>query len=302
MPARCIVDSRCALGESPLWCPETRSLWWLDIGIPTRLFEWSLSTRRWRSWLLPELAGGLTLSEQGAVIVVAEKGIHSFDPDTGGLDLIVPMPFDTRDLRFNDCGCDQRGRLWTGTMVNDFSAGASEAGTLANPAAGRLLCVDVDLSCRFTGEGIGCPNTFAWSPDGRTLYTADSADGCLYAYSYDTASGTSAARRVLAKPVGLGIPDGSAIDAEGCLWNARWDVGCVLRFTPEGEVVETVPIPARRVTSCAFVGDSLEMLFVTTARVGLAEHDLELQPHSGGIFAFRPGVRGAAPARFRGKR
>ena len=302
MPARCIVDSRCGLGESPVWRAENRTLWWLDIGIPTRLLEWSALTGNLRSWLLPELASGLTLSDQGAVVVVAVDGIHSFDPGTGTLDVIAPIPFDTRNLRFNDCGCDHQGRLWTGTMVNDFSPGAAAAGTPANPAAGRLLCVDLDLSFRFTGEGIGCPNTFAWSLDGQTLYTADSADGCLYARSYDLACGESRAPRMLAKPLDLGIPDGSAIDAEGCLWNARWDAGCVARFTPDGEVAATVAIPARRVTSCAFGGDTLEMLFVTTARVGLAEQDLALQPQSGGIFAFQPDVPGAATARFRGRR
>lgn len=302
MPARCVIDSRCRLGESPLWRAETRSLWWLDIGLPTRLFEWSLSTGRLRSWQLPRLASGLTLSDRGAVIVVADDGIHCFDAERGGLELVVSMPFDTRNLRFNDCGCDPRGRLWTGTMVNEFAADAAAASAPANPAAGRLLCVDADLSCRFTGEGIGCPNTFAWSLDGRTLYTADSADGCLYAYSYDPVSGRGTSRRVLAKPADLGIPDGSAMDAEGCLWNARWDAGCVARFTPEGEVVAAVPIPARRVTSCAFGGEALGTLFVTTARVGLAERELSLQPCSGGVFAFEPGIPGAPTARFRGRR
>jgi L-arabinonolactonase len=285
-----------------VWPPQRQTLWWLDIGIPTSLFEWSQAHERLRCWPLPQLAGGLALSDSGAVVVVAVDGIHSFDPERGGLELIAPIPFDTRNLRFNDCGCDPRGRLWTGTMVNDFAADAAREGAFANPLAGRLLCVDLDLSCRFTGEGIGCPNTFAWSLDGTTLYSADSADGCLYSWSYDFDSGASSARRLLANPPALGIPDGSALDAEGCLWNARWDAGCVARFTPDGEIVQTVAIPARRVTSCAFGGAALDTLFVTTARVGLAEQDLAQQPQSGGVFAFQPRVPGTATARFLGRR
>jgi sugar lactone lactonase YvrE len=293
----CIANSQCTLGEAPLWLQQSGTLCWLDIAKPTILFQWDLKRRATRSWILTELACGLAQSERGEVLVVGQGGLSVFDFTVGRLAPLVAAPFDMQGVRFNDCGCDPLGRLWTGTMINDFCP--PPHGSPVNPAAGRLLRIDPDLSCHITAEGIGCPNTFVWSPDAETLYTADSAAGCLYAYAYNAQAASLADRRVFTNPTGLGIPDGSAIDAEGYIWNARWDAGCVARFAPDGSLASIADIPARRVTSCAFGGPALETLFVTTARVGLSDAELATQPRAGGVFAFKPGVLGRPPSLFR---
>lgn len=182
-------------------------------------------------------------------------------------------------------------------MMNDF---LGAGGHSASGAAGKLLSIDTDLACRVFHAGFGCPNTFVWSQDGKTLYTADSAANRLYAYDYEAETGTLANPTVFDSSVDLGIPDGSAMDADGCLWNARWGGGCVARFTSTGRLAELMRVPADLVTSCAFGGPGLETLFITSARMNCAPEDLERHPEAGGIFAFRPHVPGVPVGVFRG--
>lgn len=293
-----VVDSRCLLGEAPVWSERSQRLFWLDIGLPTRVFSWDFDSRSVRTWTLPELATGLALSREDELVVVSQTGISIFEPSENGLlRMLVTPPFSMQSIRFNDCGCDRSGRLWTGTMLNDFLPARND---LACAASGKLLCVDTDLSCRVVHAAFGCPNSFVWSPEGSTLYIADSAASSLYAYEYELETGQIVNRTVFDNSVELGVPDGSAIDAEGCLWNARWGAGCVVRFTPAGRLTDVVRLPADLVTSCAFGGHGLGTLFVTSARMKLSSEDLKRQPNAGGIFAFTPRVPGASVGVFRG--
>lgn len=293
-----VVDSRCGLGEAPVWSERSNCLYWLDIGMPTSLFSLCIPGCTVRAWTISELATGLALSSTDELIVVSQSGASIFDPSAERpLRTFLSPPFSMGGIRFNDCGCDALGRLWSGAMNNEFCAQAAFA---ESGAAGSLLCVDTDLSCTVLPAGLGCPNSFVWSPDNDTLYVADSLKGCLYAYGYDIDSAHISEPILFDRSPEIGIPDGSAVDADGCLWNARWGAGCVARFTPDGRVAELVRIPADLVTSCVFGGPGLQTLFVTTARIDLSQKDLERQPNAGGVFAFSPGVAGAVAGVFRG--
>jgi sugar lactone lactonase YvrE len=285
------VDCRCPLAESPLWSPKQRCLYWLDIALDTRLFEWRPETNQLRTWALRELASGLARARDGELIVLSERGLSRFDPDTGVLQRLISAPFAMERIRFNDCGCDSEGRLWTGTMWNDLRGEPVTAGGAADHV-GSLCCFHADGAYREIPANFGCPNTFVWSLDERLLYTADSAAGELYAYGFERYAGRLSERRVFAAPENLGIPDGSAMDTQGCLWNARWGGACLARFAPDGRLLEVVRVPAEQVTSCAFGGEDLATLYVTTARRGLDETQLATQPCAGGVFAFDPPVPG----------
>jgi hypothetical protein len=143
-----------------------------------------------------------------------------------------------------------------------------------------------DGSVQAFEQGLGVANTFAWSPDDKTMYFADTLDA-IYAYDFDAAPGRVANRRTFGKldTTQYGHPDGSTIDAEGFLWNARWDGGCLVRWAPDGKVDRVVQMPCRRVTSCIFGGPDLNTLYITTVRYGLSASDLAEQPLAGGIFA-----------------
>ena len=105
---------------------------------------------------------------------------------------------------------------------------------------------------------------------------------------------------MFAKVDGHGYPDGSTIDEEGFLWNARWDGGCVIRWAPDGRIDRIVKLPCDRVTSCCFGGPSRDVLYVTTVRYGLSAAQLAAQPLAGGIFAIDAGVRGLPEGEFAG--
>lgn len=151
-------------------------------------------------------------------------------------------------------------------------------------------------------EGVTISNGLAWSRDASTLYYIDTPTRAVAAFDYDRARGTVSGRRVAIEvPETMGSPDGMTIDAEGRLWIAQWDGGCVGRWDPtSGRLLERIPVPARRVTSCAFGGPALEDLYITTARTGLDERSLAEEPLAGGLFRVRPGVAGIPAVPFAG--
>ena len=183
--------------------------------------------------------------------------------------------------------------------MNNFAEDMSELPITAN--TGGLHRIDPDGSVHTFERALGIANTFAWSPDDSTMYFADTLDA-IYAYDFDPATGRVSNRRTFAKAdtKRYGHPDGSAIDAQGFLWNARWDGGCLIRWAPDGRIDRVVKLPCRRVTSCIFGGPDLDVLYVTTVRYGLSDAELAEQPLAGGIFALDAGVMGVPDGQFAG--
>jgi L-arabinonolactonase len=140
-------------------------------------------------------------------------------------------------------------------------------------------------------ETLGIMNTLAWRPNNREFFFADSMKGALFSAVHNT-DGTLGSIKRFNTDCPLGVPDGSAMDEEGYLWNARWGGGSVVRFDQSGNMDRTVSIPATNVTSCCFGGPDLKTLFVTTARSGLSRQAVDKNPNEGALFAVDCGVRG----------
>jgi sugar lactone lactonase YvrE len=164
---------------------------------------------------------------------------------------------------------------------------------------GSLYRFDADFRSTKLRNAIIIPNSLAFSPDGRTMYFADTNRHTLWAYDYDAATGAATRERVFAD-TGKGRPDGSCVDAEGCLWNADYGAARVVRYTPAGKVDRTFELPVTNVTCCCFGGKDLDTLYITTATQRLSPEELARQPLAGSLFALRPGVRGLAESRFAG--
>ena len=146
---------------------------------------------------------------------------------------------------------------------------------------------------------ISIPNTLACSPDGRTFYYADSIKRALYACDLDPRTGAIGPPRPFAHTHGEpGVPDGTAVDADGYLWNAQWGGWRIVRYAPDGRIDRIVEMPVAQPTSCAFGGPDLRTLYVTSARDELSDAELAGQPLAGGLFAFEPGVVGLALPHF----
>jgi sugar lactone lactonase YvrE len=294
--AECVLEARCSLGEGPCWSAAEGALYWTDVPAKT-IHRWHPATGAHRTWAMPEMVTAIALRKKGGLLIASHTGLDFFDPETGERRRFAAPEAAKPKNRSNDGKCDRQGRFWYGTMQNNFAEDMSELPITG--ASGALYRIDADCSVREMDGPFTICNTFAWSPDDRTLYFADTPVG-IYAYDFDPLGGTISNRRMFAPTDGNGYPDGSAIDAEGFLWNARWDGGCVIRWAPDGRIERIVRLPCDRVTSCCFGGPSLDVLYVTTVRYGLDAAQLAAQPLAGGIFAIDAGVRGLPDGLFAG--
>jgi L-arabinonolactonase len=294
----CVFEAKDWLGEGPCWHPGERALYWTDVPSKT-VKRGNPQTGEFTSWRMPEMVTAIAVRQSSGLIIASHTGIDFFDPETGGTMRFVAPEKNKPQNRSNDGKCDRRGRFWYGTMMNNFAEDMTELPITAN--TGGLYRIDPDGSVHVFEETLGIANTFAWSPDDRTMYFADTLDA-IYAYDFDAESGRVSNRRTFAKAdtKKFGYPDGSTIDAQGFLWNARWDGGCIIRWAPDGSIDRIVSLPCRRVTSCIFGGPDLDVLYVTTVRYGLSDAELAEQRLAGGIFAIDAGVKGVPDGQFAG--
>lgn len=280
------VPCRNILGESAVWSVREQALWWVDLRAPA-LFRLTPSTGAVDEWPMPDFACGVVLAARG-VVMVGRRGLSRFDPADGSLTALVEIEPAALDNRLNEARTDRQGRLWVGSM-RDLGAAVT----------GSLYRVTGDLVVERRLSDIRVPNSLAWSPDGRTMYFADTGDGRIRAYDYDPATGEPGAERVLLAADGApGRPDGSTVDAEGFLWTTRVGAGVVARIAPDGRVDRLVSLTASQPTSCTLGGTDLKTLYVTTARQRLSDEDLAAQPDAGALFAIRVDIPGAPEAEF----
>ena len=287
----CVVDCRDQLGESPVWCPVDRRLYWLDI--KGQSISWfTPGTGAYETVPVDEQPGSLVLREQGGMVVAFYGGFRFFDPETGAVETIHEVEADQPASRMNDGRCDRQGRFWAGSMDD----------AMTGRPLGSLYRLDHDLSLHRTETGIVVSNSIAFSPAGDVMYYADLDQDVIWAYDLDTASGAISNKRVFVGPGSApGIPDGSTVDAEGYVWNARWNGWCVARFAPDGTLDRTIEMPFQQVTCPMFGGADLDVLYVTGARVNLSEDVLAGQEQAGSVFAIAgTGCTGLPEPRFKG--
>jgi len=284
------------LGEGIVWHGETTSIYWLDVYPTPEIFSMDISSGSIRSRRLDIALFCLRRCDDGTLVGLSKFGLAWID--VAELSIVrehAILDSETR-YRFNDSNCDSAGRLWTGTMIDNFQTVDERAQEIE--FSGEIYRIPSAESVETLDNGFGCPNTFAWSPDEKTMYCADSCTGWIYAYDFDVASGSIGRRRDFFSDEAFGIPDGSAMDTEGCIWNARWDGGAVLRITPHGRMDRVVELPVSKVTDCSFGGPDLQTLFVTTAAFGMSDSDRKTEPMAGDVFAISTDIRGVEKGLF----
>jgi sugar lactone lactonase YvrE len=238
--------------------------------------------------VLPEVVGSIAFRKKGGLIAATKSGIHFLDPASGTLEARANPEAQMPENRFNDGRCDRQGRFWAGTMCD-----------VRRDPTGSLYRFDADMTCTKLRNTIIIPNSLAFSPDGRTMYFGDTNRHTIWAYDYEPASGAATRERVFAETAS-GRPDGSCVDAQGCLWNAEYGAGRLVRYTPAGKVDRVIEVPVANPTCCCFGGEDLGTLYVTTATQRLTPEDLAKQPLAGSLLALRPGVQGLPEGRFAG--
>ena len=293
MTCELIVDSKNAVGESPVWVPEHNALYWADIPVG-KLWRWNAADGSTDAWQLPEMVGCIAHVAGDHWMAAAETGVFSvklLDKGGSNSEPFATVSHASTGMRFNDGRCDRQGRLLAGTMFMDMSA-AKRVGKIYQFSGGG--------NARELLDDFITPNGMAFSPDGRTMYLSDSHPNVqtVWAFDYDSDTGTPSNRRVFVDMQDYpGRPDGAAVDADGCYWICGNDAGLVHRFTPEGKLDRSLAVPVKKPAMCAFGGVNLDVLFVTSIRPSGV--DLSDQPLAGGVFALKPGGRGVPEPKFK---
>ncbi|MDH3737656.1 MAG: SMP-30/gluconolactonase/LRE family protein [Alphaproteobacteria bacterium] len=294
-----IIEVDSILGESPVWSAREKVLYWIDIKAPA-IHRFDPTTRTNESWPVGQEIGSVALRRGGGLVAGLQDGLALIGPDMTTIEWITDPEPDQPMNRFNDGKCDRQGRFWSGTMFDPVGAPAAR---IQREPVGVLYRLDHDHSCHAMDRGIQVSNGLAWSPDGSVMYFTNSPSKVIWAYDFDTATGDISGRRTFAEipnVAGRGTGDGATVDAEGYYWSAEFMGGRLVRYAPDGTVDRTVELPVSRPTSCAFGGDDMSTLYVTTTVILLSETELAEQPHAGHLFALDVGVGGIPEAEFTG--
>lgn len=284
----CVVDERNVLGESVIWHPAEQVLYWVDVRAPA-LYRLR-SNGAVDTIPLPDLAGGVVPRRAGGIAIALKDGFYTVDTGTGAVARIVDPEPEQPDNRINDGRCDRAGRFWAGTMHV----------TIREPR-GSLYRLDPDHTVARIRGGITVPNSICFSPDDRTMYLADTYANIVLAYDFSLAEGTLSGERLFVDTASHGgHPDGSCVDADGCIWNAEYRAGRVVRYTPAGAIDRVIELPVSQPTCCCFGGPGLDTLYITSSRQRMDPAVLAREPQAGGVFAVRPGVTGLPEAAYAG--
>lgn len=289
--AICILDGQYDLAESPVWSVAEQKLWFVDINAPA-LHRYDPTSRDLDTWAMPESIGCLALKQGGGVIGALRDGIYDLDLHGGHSRLLAEAPYrDRTEQRFNDGRCDRQGRLVVGTMFEPRSR-----------AGGALYRLEGGMLARLSPAGdLTISNALAWSPDGGTMYHADTPTQQVYAYDYDGKSGGISNRRIFIDLSSTGEkPDGAAVDSAGNYWVALYGAGKVAQFSPDGRRMRDIRLPVKAPTMPCFGGPDLQTLYITTARQKHTPEELHQMPLAGGIFTARVDIPGLPEPLFAG--
>ncbi len=283
-----ILHAGNTLGEGILWDSRRQTLWWTDIQ-RNRLHRYAWSHRAVEVLEAPDRIGSFGLvAGREELITAFATGIALYDPDDQTVQWLARPALEHR-VRFNDGRVDRQGRFWSGTMHED----------VPRQPRGNLYCVDRAGQAHVRVNGVHISNALCMSPDGTKLYFANTPTRTINVYDLIEPEGKLGPPRFFAKTPDGSVPDGSAIDVDGCVWNALWGGRCVARFTPDGKLDRTIPVPASQPSCVCFGGPNLDLLFVTTAREGLNEATLAGEPNAGDVFVYRPGAQGLPESEYR---
>jgi sugar lactone lactonase YvrE len=289
MPLRVTRISATAdlLGESPVWDCARQRLYWVD-GVSRRVRSYEPASGAATDWVVRSTVGSIALGQGETLIVALVDGIYRLDLITGAMtSLFQPVPADPR-IRFNDGKMDRFGRFLCGSM-----------GIHADPL-GQLFRVDAAGGSTVLASGIRISNTLCFSPDGGTMYFADSLDRAIRAYRYGPGDAMPGEPRILVDTASYNSgPDGATVDADGCLWVTLVQVGKIARFTPDGELDRLIDAPTDLPSCVAFGGPDLSTLYVTSIKDSGSGRAISRHADGGFLFAIEGlGVRGIPEARF----
>jgi sugar lactone lactonase YvrE len=280
VPTTVLCGERCHLGEGPTYDAAADTAWWFDI-VGRRLFEARLDTGQITIHALGVMGSALGRIDAHRQLLVADDGLYIRETSDGRMVLYRPLEADNAATRSNDARVHPSGTFWIGTMGRQAER---ELGAIYALHRGELLRLY---------DRVTIPNAICFSPDGTIGYFADTGKNTLFRVDLDTATGLPRGEpaALVTRRNGGGI-DGAVVDANGLIWNARWGGGCIDVYSPLGEHLRTLRVPARQSSCPAFIGRDFSRLLVTSAWQGMAEDAKHADPDHGRTFVLDVGVNG----------
>ncbi|HEY4358564.1 MAG TPA: SMP-30/gluconolactonase/LRE family protein [Acidobacteriaceae bacterium] len=276
----CVVPSANVCGEGAVWHPQHNAVYWTDIN-RALLHRYCRASQSFDTWTFDQPVVALALtSDPDRLLAVLGGMILLWSPASDKRENPLFRLQEWPKLRCNEARVDPAGVLWFGTMENNVT----EEGTTrpVTEHVGAFFSLRADGILSKWHEGIGIPNTIAWSPSGNSMVTGDTLKNELVHFQYALRTQRISHRGIFNAGFERGLPDGSAMDAEGYLWNCRYGGSCIVRFDVEGEVDRVIETPVKNPTTCAFGDEDLRTLYFTSARDGAGSG-----PEDGGLFRMR---------------
>ena len=278
MEPKVVADLPCQVGENPLWHPDEQCLYWTDIPA-ARLHRYTPASSAVETFDTGLPVGGFTLQSDGALLLFMARGAVRLWRGGRFVGTVIDELAGELDNRFNDVIADPGGRVYCGTMSTPSRAG-------------RLYRLDRDGSIVPLLDGVGTSNGMGFTLDRRRFFHTDTRRHEIRCFEYEAATGAIRNPRVFVHTPERpeeGRPDGMTVDAEGCVWSARWDGGCLVRYSPQGEEILRIRFPARKVSSLTFGGADCTDIYVTTAG---GQNRPDEGSKAGALFVLNLGIRG----------
>ncbi len=274
-----LIDSKNGLGEGVQWSVSQQRLFWVDID-EARLCSCDEFGQDFRAVDMPERMCSFAFDLDGNLLCAFASGLYRYNVETDVRDILFAFEEDKPQTRMNDGRCDRQGRFIVG--------GYNEKGP---EAISSVISYDKGKATTLIHD-VKCANSLSFSPDGSMMYFTDTATKKIFRFDYD--EGVLSNRTLFADVVDDGSPDGSCVDADGALWNARFRGANVQRYLPDGTVDTRIELPVPNITCVCFGGKNLDKLYITTARHKMTKDQIAEFPLSGGVFVVEPGVTGLA--------
>ncbi|GAA4227246.1 sugar lactone lactonase YvrE [Sagittula marina] len=285
----CVQRVAAQLGETPLWDTKRNCLTWIDIEQPT---YWTLDPQTGATSALKQpgtYLGSQALTRSGDVLIARDLELVRLDPENGRTTPFSTTPDEAMPAtRLNDGRVDPQGRLWIGTMDNGLKAGL-----------GALYLVTADGVMTRMLDDVVVSNGIAFDPDGRHMYFTDTRRHVTYRLSLSADKNAITGQEIFADYSASGDrPDGACVDADGCLWQAFFAGGKVVRYAPDGRIDREISLPVTNPTCLCFGGQDMKTLFVTSAFKFLSPERLAAEPLAGSVFAIEGAGQGVPETLF----
>jgi len=273
---------KATLGEGAIWNYKTKELYWVDIE-GKQLHIYNPKTNENKTLKTTSRIGTVVPFTEKEAVIALEDGVHKIDLKSGKSNLFTDMKSELLGSRLNDGKCDPAGRFWVGSMHLKQEKDKANLYTISSENVLKKKIDSVTIS-----------NGIVWTSDKKTMYYIDTPTSTIKEFEYNNETGEISNGKIAVEiPKSLGFPDGMTIDAENMLWVAMWNGNAVIRFNPKtGKVMSKIEVPAHNITSCAFGGDNLDVLYITSASIDMTAEEIEKYPLAGSVFKVKPGVKG----------